>query len=719
MMFWAALVMLSAGSSAADEISLTLDAAQRAFENLEAKLRGARTPPADALEEMDALVRRILAGPRGDFDPLLSSLAEKAMQMQRNDLRHPALRWEAALRQALAQRLDDRDARLEQLQRLIVVYSTLAYFPQLHDTLSSLYDAKPTPETALARFQAALATFQEDRAVIALRNLGDKYPENLPAALAVYRATMDRNWYAWKRQPLVDEFARLAAASRIELDLSPQRAEIAALLKEFGELQTIRNEAIVLPTGVTLPADWPPAQPAFTREADLPPPYLLDRAEAITLTSARQFFWDDFLIQSMTGMKRTAHAAVKYEKNPVLLPDRAWEKVGDRFNDKGGDAGGFAAPFSGAVERDPDSGQFRIWYYSWPNEALLYATSKDGVAWEKPALNQDKTNVLEPKIGDSHSVVHAGNADAESTYRLFYPQGRKGWTSADGVAWKQYPLDVLVFGDRSTVFWDALRQRYVALLRTYYPGAGRCHHYAESRDGVHFGNYRLWLWADERDSGTHYAADVRCHESIYLAFRTLYAGDLQLYPSVSRDGFHWQHGRTPVVAVSPDDNVWDSGNIQSVGNLFVEVDDELWIYFSGRPGGHKGHWANDGQRPSYAATGLAKIRKDGFFSIDAGESPGVLTTRPLRFEAGELLVNLDAPEGELRVEVLDAQGQPLVGFGREDCRPLRVDSMRAQVTWNEATSLPSTADAPVRLRFHLSRGRLYSFQVGPASVHRR
>jgi hypothetical protein len=110
-----------------------------------------------------------------------------------------------------------------------------------------------------------------------------------------------------------------------------------------------------------------------------------------------------------------------------------------------------------------------------------------------------------------------------------------------------------------------------------------------------------------------------------VAFLTFYHGDLQLFVATSRDGFHWERSsRTPLVAVAEDNNVWDSGNIQSVGNLFAEVDDELWIYYSGRPGGHKGYWGGDGNRPSYAATGLAKLRKDGFFSIDAADTPGVL-----------------------------------------------------------------------------------------------
>lgn len=188
--------------------------------------------------------------------------------------------------------------------------------------------------------------------------------------------------------------------------------------------------------------------------------------------------------------------------------------------------------------------------------------------------------------------------------------------------------------------------------------------------------------------------------------------DLEIFVGTSRDGYHWERlSRTPVIAADRDNNVWDSGNLQSVGNLFVEVGDELWLYYSGRPGGHGGAWANDRNRPSYAATGLAKLRKDGFFSIDAGDQPGVLTTRALHLPPGKLFVNLDAPGGELRVEVLDRDNRPLPGFTREDSQPLKGDGTRMQVRWAARDNLDKLTNQPVRVRFHLRQGSLYGFQV--------
>ena len=59
------------------------------------------------------------------------------------------------------------------------------------------------------------------------------------------------------------------------------------------------------------------------------------------------------------------------------------------------------------------------------------------------------------------------------------------------------------------------------------------------------------------------------------------------------------------------------------------------------------------------ATGVAILRRDGFASMDAGEEAGTLTTRPLTFRGKYLFVNADAPQGELRAEVLDETGRPI------------------------------------------------------------
>jgi hypothetical protein len=107
------------------------------------------------------------------------------------------------------------------------------------------------------------------------------------------------------------------------------------------------------------------------------------------------------------------------------------------------------------------------------------------------------------------------------------------------------------------------------------------------------------------------------------------------------------------------------------------------------------------------------LRRDGFASLDAGDSPGTLTTRPVRFHGRYLFVNIDAPQGELRVEVLNSEGRVMVPFDREHCQPVQGDKTLQVVRWTSAADLSSLAGHPVRLRFHLTHGRLFAFWVTP------
>ena len=102
-----------------------------------------------------------------------------------------------------------------------------------------------------------------------------------------------------------------------------------------------------------------------------------------------------------------------------------------------------------------------------------------------------------------------------------------------------------------------------------------------------------------------------------------------------------------------------------------------------------------------------------FASMDAGEKEGTLTTRPVRFTGRHLFVNLDAPLGEMRVEVLDERSMPVAGFTRHDCPAVRGKGTAQAVTWNGRADLASLANKVVRFRFHLRQGKLYAFWVSP------
>jgi hypothetical protein len=107
------------------------------------------------------------------------------------------------------------------------------------------------------------------------------------------------------------------------------------------------------------------------------------------------------------------------------------------------------------------------------------------------------------------------------------------------------------------------------------------------------------------------------------------------------------------------------------------------------------------------------LRRDGFASMDADASGGTLTTRLVTFNGKHPFVNIDAPQGELRVEILDEKGDPISPFTRDNCVLVRGDHTLAPVQWSGVSDLSAVVGKKVRLRFHLTHGSLYAFWVSP------
>jgi hypothetical protein len=87
-------------------------------------------------------------------------------------------------------------------------------------------------------------------------------------------------------------------------------------------------------------------------------------AEAVILVDGRkQLFFDDYLIASKSGVRRTLEQAQKFAGNPVLWPTAASEPA--------------LATIYGSVIRD--GATYKMWYKS--GLGVGYAESEDGVAW--------------------------------------------------------------------------------------------------------------------------------------------------------------------------------------------------------------------------------------------------------------------------------------------------------------------------------------------------
>jgi len=483
------------------------------------------------------------------------------------------------------------------------------------------------------------------------------------------------------------------------------------------------NKGELLYNGIRLPEDWPPQYIDPRSTEPMPVPYLDAPPAVIPIDVGRQLFVDDFLIQQ-TDLKRTFHKPVKYEGNPILKPETELE-----INPQGN---AIACPKSGGLWWDPAEQIFKLWYEAGWLHTICYATSRDGLRWDRPKLDiEPGTNrILPPDMRpDSWTVVlDYWTRDPKQKYKMFVRgPGREGsgtsMVSADGIHWTDRTKTGTT-GDRSTMFYNPFRKKWVYSLRSSFRGRSR--HYWEADDFLAGAKWKpgepvIWAAADKLDppdpnvgdTAQLYNLDAVAYESIMLGFYEIHLGPAndkckltgipkitELQFAYSRDGFHWHRpDREPAIRAERRD-VWDRGYVQSLGNLCCVRGDKLWFYYIGFQG-------NTTKRDGYydrGATGVAFLRRDGFVSMDG---TGTLTTRPVRFTGSRLFVNA---QGELRAEILDESGQPIEPFTLKNCRAVRANSTLEPVTWGDA-DLSVLRDRPVRFRFTLRSGSLYSFWV--------
>lgn len=476
--------------------------------------------------------------------------------------------------------------------------------------------------------------------------------------------------------------------------------------------------------GIALSTPWPPANTTPTFEP-MSVPHLVSPPAVIPIDVGRQLFVDDFLIEhTTTSLRRTFHQAEYHPACPILRPDRTWEKEPGNPT---------AMVFSDGVWYDPNEKQFKMWYMGGYNLATCYATSRDGITWDKPALDvHPGTNVLEAARRDSSIVwLDLEDPDPRRRFKRFVNADRYSayWRmhiheSPDGIRWG---LPVAISGpcgDRSTVFWNPFRKVWVYSLRSdSHVGRDRQYHeHPSARLGAGWraGEPGWWIGADRLDAPREdmkvqpqlYNLDAVAYESIMLGLFTIWHGqtDQRPKPNVvklgfSRDGYHWHRpDRSAFLPVSERRQDWNWGNVQSAGGGCLVVGDRLFFYASGR--------TSSPENPARhtCTTGLATLRRDGFASMDA-ESAGVLTTRPVNFKGSHLFVNADVSRGELRIECVDEHGAVLHGYSRADCLPIRLDGTRLAIRWTRERDLASLAGRPIRFRFHVTHGSLFAFWV--------
>ncbi|MCK5527668.1 MAG: hypothetical protein KAJ05_11005 [Candidatus Latescibacteria bacterium] len=486
----------------------------------------------------------------------------------------------------------------------------------------------------------------------------------------------------------------------------------------------------------------------------------------VLLNATSQLFVDDHLIAGKENIGRQFHEAERHDRNPVLAPEHPWEGTacmahGTVVQEPSGRLRMYYTGYVGGMPfEDPLA-----------NPLCLHcvAYSGDGLHWEKPGLGlypyqgRTDTNMVlpcRPEVTryDQMSVIydardpdptrrwkmgvkHSGkglfvNDPADPRHALIGPGPYEGagyyaYFSEDGLRWRQHPEPIMTDGwslrreewplrgvaENQSVMFDSVRNKFVAFVRiwdcrTGQPGVWRARAICESDDFIHWTTPRvLFLPLEDDEPGLQfYSSNGWNYESMYLGLLRCYrfGSTHQVYFQLvsSRDGIHWERAadRRPFIPNGSQGAV-DGGYHSDFSNPPIRMGDELWFYYGSTQFGKN-------VRPYIGGICLAKLRVDGFASMEGGVRTGSLVTRPLDFSGKTVTINV-APRtgGSVVVEALDRHGGAIAGFGSQDALPVTGDGISVSVRWRDPADLAALQGRTVRLKFYLTNAGLYSFAI--------
>ncbi len=477
----------------------------------------------------------------------------------------------------------------------------------------------------------------------------------------------------------------------------------------------------------------------------------------------KQIFVDDVMIRNAEGVARVVHPAKKLD-HPALEAETPWEqKVKNGMKD-------YRLNIYGTVLKDEKDGTLRMWYANSPN--VLYAISKDGIHWERPILYiAGKNNRTDLKVHSPSVIYDSFERDPEKRYKAVGSLGEQiddarlqklkdkftivDWYkdptrrlyyaaySGDGLHWTYYPEPILLGCDTVTLAQDPVTGEYLVFHKRIndprVKPRERQVFLSASKDMENWSEPQPVMVTDEIDTraakllkgGTHsefYNMSAFPYAGQWLGMVTLFRrvatpgqtaadldgpdetrktpddGPIDVQLVHSRDGRTWSRcsDRTPVIPLGP--NAYDAGSISGVCNGPVIVGDEMWMYYSAMTTTHGGVLPD-----KVKSIGRAAWRIDGMVSLQAKDREGTFETVEFIPEGKNLFVNTDVGRGRLMVEVLDAQGKVIRDYEKESSLIQNQDSTKLAVKWKSAAALPE--GAPIRLKFYLENGDLYSYLI--------
>ncbi|HOW73512.1 MAG TPA: hypothetical protein PKY77_23165 [Phycisphaerae bacterium] len=479
---------------------------------------------------------------------------------------------------------------------------------------------------------------------------------------------------------------------------------------------------------------------------------------------------DDADVLYRSGTRREVRPFTRHHANPLIRCDKPWEVaiawMSVYRNPETGLYQLWYQAFSG--NRATQRTHACVVCYAESKDGIHFTKPELGLF---PFNDIRKTNIVLIGAGGTSVryansvIVDPADPDPAKRYKMaFFDFGRSSGKeypglhvafSPDGVHWTKHPempllrvsygdfgarvpfsdeagrdWDVpLSMSDAVDVFRDTKRGVFAIYGKMWFDGPDGGMYFkhgmgrTESKDFVHWSKPQLVLTPDDLDSPwvEFHTAPVFLYEDVYFSLiqildRAKGGGVIDIEMATSRDGLRWDRPfRRTFVLARATGNAFDSGSIFTSSTPVV-LEEEIRFYYGAYSQGATG--GDDCDLGSgIAVASIPRDRFAGIRPVEHSDQPtlrkpleylGQVTLKPIDLVGcGGILVNADASAGFAWVELLTEDGKRVRGFTRDDCLPIRGDSLRHSVTWKDR-KLGDLAAGKYLLRLHLERAAVYS-----------
>jgi hypothetical protein len=475
-----------------------------------------------------------------------------------------------------------------------------------------------------------------------------------------------------------------------------------------------------------------------------------------------QLFVDDFAVDSITGATRTLHSPRKW--GPVITGGIQSRTCPQWNSEKNlwewwyfGENVYYATSEDGEHWEQPNLGLFE-----WKG------SKENNIAYDPAGQAAFDPNEKSP--GRLYHIVRdETDPDPDRRYKgMLSASNRYPAVSPDGFHWNLVDTPPIPSQDESQFTHDHQTNQFLAFVKLSTEW-GRSVWLSTSTDFRKFTEPKLVFHTDEIDRENRrrrvrevidnpayitppiiddedyiaecYNMAVLPYQGFYIGFPTIfnpfgacpppgtnYTRINQIEMTVSRDLYHWERvaDRALFIGLEPfDGENYGCNQLLMAGHPIVRDDGEIWCYYNAlRCPGDIEQYKEFGRgkelfrlnaKPEHFEDGgaltLAKLRPDGFVSLDGGEC-GTMLSKPFELKGEDVYINADASWGEIYAEIVDGETRkPHDGFWvpGESPEPFTGDSTKAKVKWKHPHDL--VFEKPVRLKLYLRQARLYSFWI--------